>query len=367
MKIRSTMNSNRCLLSIIVPAYNMEKYLDRCLSALIVDGNQMRQFEVLVINDGSKDRTSEIGHRFEDHYPETFRIIDKENGHYGSCINYGLAIAKGLFVKVLDADDTFDPAVFPEFLHFLSDDDVQENGDVILSDYIQVDDNLVLLSRHLYSSYSNPVKISDLQKEDRKKWFIHGLTYRTQYLRDIHHKQTEGIAYTDIEWCFYPIVKIRNLYRFEGALYRYTKLREDQSVNPAVQGKNIGMQVGIVKKMIQDFPAISKDCLSEGNRSFLHDFITLQVSHIYQLFLLTLHRHIKSSDILLQDFDSFLQQHAPDLYQEIEGYSTRVAGLYFEPVKDWREHKLFKMKLMQTLYSLADFKVRMSRKIKSGR
>lgn len=345
----------------------MEKYLDRCLSSLVQDEDRMRLFEVLVINDGSKDGTSGIGHRFEEKYPETFRIIDKENGHYGSCINRGLAIAKGIFVKVLDADDTFDPAVFSEFLRFLSDKDVQRDADVILSDYIQVDDDLVLLSRHLYSDYSNPVKIRDLTKEDRKRWFIHGLTYRTQYLRDIHHKQTEGIAYTDIEWCFYPIVRIRNLYRFEGALYRYTKLREDQSVNPAVQGKNIRMQVGVVKKMIQDYPAVSNDCPDEGNRSFLHDFISLQVSHIYQLILLTLHRHIQSPEELLRDFDSYLQQHAPGLYQEIEDYSTRVAGVHFEPVKDWRGHKVLKTKLMQTLYSLADFKARMSRKIKSGR
>ena len=361
------MDKNRCLLSIIIPAYNMEKYLERCLSSLVVDENQMCLFEVLVINDGSKDRTSEIGHRFENNYPKTFRTIDKENGHYGSCINCGLAAAKGIFVKVLDADDTFDPVVFPKFLHFLSGEDVQKNGDVILSDYIQVDEKLVLLSKHLYSNYSNPVKICNLTREDREKWFIHGLTYRIHYLRDIHHKQTEGIAYTDIEWCFYPIVKLRNLYRFEGALYRYTKLREDQSVNPAVQGKNIGMQVRVVKKMIRDFPAITKDCLDDGNQSFLHDYITLQVSHIYQLFLLTLHQHIKSSDRLLQDFDFDLQQYAPDLYQEIEGYSTRVAGIHFEPIKDWRGHKVFKMKLMQTLYSMADFKVRMSRIIKSGR
>ena len=350
-------------LTIIIPAYNMENHLEKCLTSLIVNDEQMDQLEVLVINDGSKDRTSEIGHMFEQKYPGTFRVIDKANGHYGSCINRGLTEAKGVFVKVLDADDSFDPAVFPDFLRFLAKEDVRENGDAILSDYIQVDENLVLLSEHAYSSYANPVKIGDLTKEDRGRWFIHGLTYRTDYLRSINHKQTEGIAYTDIEWCFYPITQIKCICRFDGFLYRYTKLREDQSVNPTVQGRNIGMQVKVVNQMVERFPSMMKEDLHEENRKFLHDFINLQVSHIYQLFLLTLHRHIPSGNGL-EDFDRHLLEKAPDLYNEVGSYTTRIAGIRFEPVRMWREHKRTEVKFMQWLYSLADFKAQVVIKCK---
>ena len=96
------------ILTVISPSYNMEKYLKRCLSSLIVDQRMMSHFEALVINDGSKDRTSLIGHSFEDRFPDTFRVIDKKNGHYGSCVNYGLKEARGTFVKILDADFSFD-------------------------------------------------------------------------------------------------------------------------------------------------------------------------------------------------------------------------------------------------------------------
>ena len=86
----------------------MEKYLDKCLTSLIVSDDKMPLLEVLVINDGSKDRSSEIAHSYEQKYPQTFRVIDKENGNYGSCINRGLKEATGKYVKVLDADDWFD-------------------------------------------------------------------------------------------------------------------------------------------------------------------------------------------------------------------------------------------------------------------
>lgn len=95
------------ILTIIIPTYNMEKYLRRCLDSLIIDEEGMKQLEVLVINDGSKDSSSQIAHEYQDKYPDTYRVIDKENGNYGSCINRGLKEATGKYVKVLDADDWY--------------------------------------------------------------------------------------------------------------------------------------------------------------------------------------------------------------------------------------------------------------------
>ena len=82
-------------LTLIVPSYNMEKYLAKCCESVVVTPELMERLEVIVVNDGSTDKTSEIAHSFERRYPGTFRVIDKENGHYGSCVNRGLAEAKG--------------------------------------------------------------------------------------------------------------------------------------------------------------------------------------------------------------------------------------------------------------------------------
>lgn len=102
------------ILTIIIPTYNMEKYLRHCLDSLIVPN--MDKVEVLMINDGSKDSSSAIGHEYQNRYPKTFRVIDKENGNYGSCINRGLKEATGKYVKVLDADDSFDQLIFKNTL-----------------------------------------------------------------------------------------------------------------------------------------------------------------------------------------------------------------------------------------------------------
>ena len=112
------------ILTIIIPTYNMEKYLRRCLDSLIIDEEGMKQLEVLVINDGSKDSSSQIAHEYQDKYPDTYRVIDKENGNYGSCINRGLKEATGKYVKVLDSDDTYDNHSLVEYLQTLNTIDV---------------------------------------------------------------------------------------------------------------------------------------------------------------------------------------------------------------------------------------------------
>ena len=111
------------ILSIIIPTYNMEKYLRKCLDSLIVSNENMELLEVLVVNDGSKDTSLQIAQEYDIKYPQTFRVIDKENGNYGSCVNRGLKEAVGKYVKVLDADDYFDTFEFEKAIDFLKQND----------------------------------------------------------------------------------------------------------------------------------------------------------------------------------------------------------------------------------------------------
>ena len=102
-----TKMENQKILSIIIPTYNMEKYLPKCLDSLISAKEVLCKMEILIINDGSKDASSRIAHEYQSRYPDSIIVIDKENGNYGSCVNRGLKEATGKYIKVLDADDWF--------------------------------------------------------------------------------------------------------------------------------------------------------------------------------------------------------------------------------------------------------------------
>ena len=85
-------------LSVVIPSYNVEKYLPEILPTFL-SPEVLDDIEVLIVNDGSKDNTSKVGKEFQDKYPNTVRIIDKENGGHGSTINRGIEEAVGKAFK----------------------------------------------------------------------------------------------------------------------------------------------------------------------------------------------------------------------------------------------------------------------------
>lgn len=101
-------------LSIIVPIYNVEEYLVECLKSLYKIGSL--RYEVILVNDGSKDNSYEIMKEFKKLYPKETIIVDKENGGLSSARNAGLRVAKGKYVSFIDSDDFIDTDEFEKFV-----------------------------------------------------------------------------------------------------------------------------------------------------------------------------------------------------------------------------------------------------------
>ena len=90
------------VLSITVPCYNSQEYMRKCIESLLSGGDEV---EILVVDDGSSDRTLEIAQEYEKNYPGIVRAIHQENKGHGGAVNTGLAHATGLNFKVVDSDD----------------------------------------------------------------------------------------------------------------------------------------------------------------------------------------------------------------------------------------------------------------------
>ena len=72
------------LLTIVVPVYKVEQYINKCLNSLIINPELMEKMDVLIINDGTPDSSAELSREYVQKYPTVFRQIDKENGGHGS-------------------------------------------------------------------------------------------------------------------------------------------------------------------------------------------------------------------------------------------------------------------------------------------
>lgn len=123
------------VLTVTVPAYNVERYLNQTLESFIHE-DIMKDIEVLIIDDGSKDRTALIGKQYEQRYPDTFRVISKENGGHGSTINRGIREANGDYFKVVDGDDWVNTSDFVKLVQELK----SCTAEYVVTNYYEVND-----------------------------------------------------------------------------------------------------------------------------------------------------------------------------------------------------------------------------------
>lgn len=122
------------LLSIAVPSYNSQDYLDRCIATLLPGGDEV---EILIVDDGSKDRTAEIADEYEKKYPGIVRAIHQPNKGHGGAVNTGLAAATGLYFRVVDSDDWLDFDAYAIALATLRKLHAEHNDvDLFLSNYV---------------------------------------------------------------------------------------------------------------------------------------------------------------------------------------------------------------------------------------
>lgn len=309
------------VLSIIVPTYNMENYLNKCLDSLIV--SNMDLLEVLVINDGSKDKSSEIAHKYERKYPNVFRVIDKYNGNYGSCINRGLKEASGKYIKVLDADDSF----ISESLKIYIDTICKQDADLILNDCITVNLNGKIINNWKFRLPDNVLlKFADIYPQ------MHCVAYKTENLKKINYYQTEGISYTDQEWVFYPMITVSTMFYISVPLYCYLVGRDGQTMAPSIYlTKGFGHEIIITKRMLE---------FLARKESSLYDYLTRKfLQRIQQQYSeIIVNKGFQQFSELIY-LDNYIKENYWEYYDLINKRCILSNYLPFHFIVYWRNHK----------------------------
>lgn len=318
------------ILSIIIPTYNMESYLNKCLDSLLI-GDLMKYLEVLVINDGSKDKSSSIAHNYQDKYP-SIKVIDKINGNYGSCVNYGLKIATGKYIKLLDADDYFSQDILIELIKTLINYNI--DVDLIITDYLTVNSNGEKIS---VSNYEFPIKtsfnfIDFFQKKQKNIPFInmHIVAYKRENIIKLNYKQTEGISYTDVEWTFLPITTVQTAFYLNQPLYNYLLGREGQTMNQNNVIRNINSLKTLSLSLIKNYT--NSYIKNDLYQQYLRYRILLELIRIYKIYLIFKQKDYKE----LIDFDKQIEQTNKEIYDSLENFTINK---YLKYIRVWRRFK----------------------------
>lgn len=333
------MNDNQKLLSVIVPSYNMEEYLPKCLGSLIVpDVEMLNRLDVIVVNDGSRDRTSEIAHDFERRYPGVFRVIDKPNGNYGSCINAALPLLTGWFVKILDADDHFDEDGFPDYLESLKSEMAlgDESADMVATDFLCVERNGRIQKRGKFPLRPGRGHVLPDSAKTYFQFGLHSVTYRTSIVRSINYRQTEGISYTDMEWVVEPMTKVRCFSYCPVVVARHLIGREGQTTESA---KTIARHYSdfelIASNLTSRYAQKLEECVSTEARLYYKGMVGQIVTNLYESGLFGYYGNRVS--VNLREFDRLLRLD-PSLFEMTENAKVWCKTFPFRLIHAYRRH-----------------------------
>ncbi len=247
------------LISIVVPSYNSENYLDKCVQSLLVGGDEV---EIIIVNDGSKDGTLSIAKKYAEEYPTIVRYVDKENGGHGDAVCAGLAVATGKYFKVCDSDDWFDfnayNKVIAEVKKCVSEG---KEIDLFISNFVY---EKVFENKRSTMQYADCVPTGTVLTWDNLKLkygkyiLMHSAMYRTQVLRDCGLVLPKHTFYVDNLFVYIPLPYVKTMYYIDADLYRYYIGREDQSVNESIMIKRIDQQIFVNKTMVEIYKNIDK-------------------------------------------------------------------------------------------------------------
>lgn len=258
------------LLSIAIASYNMELFLDKCLETM-TDPTVPDTLEVLVVNDGSKDRTLSIARVYEKMYPNIIRVVDKPNGNYGTCINKALELATGKYFRPVDADDWVNIPALVSLLKNLETCD----ADLVITGFSRIFKSriLKLVPSNIKANTIFQAKSFSF-KDNMLENFIsmHNMTFKTSILKEIGLHLSEGISFTDTQYCLMPISRIETLIVYDLDLYQYNMGRDGQSMQKSVLSKSIKAFYKLstlLSNYYIDNAALNESTVRDNQRCFL--------------------------------------------------------------------------------------------------
>lgn len=241
------------LLTFAIPCYNSQDYMEKCIDSILVGGDDV---EILIIDDGSKDRTAEIADDYAKRYPTIIKAIHQENGGHGEAVNAGIRNASGIYFKVVDSDDWVDEFAYLQILDKLRELVGSENNlDMLLANYVYEKEGAKhkKVMRQTGFPRDEVFTWSDIRHFYKGHYILmHSVIYRTQLLRKCGLELPKHTFYVDNIYVYKPLPFVKTMYYMDVDFYRYYIGREDQSVNEKVMIGRIDQQIKVNKIMLDD-------------------------------------------------------------------------------------------------------------------
>lgn len=219
---------NKCKLSIIVPVYGVEKYIDKCLNSLVKQS--LKEIEIIVVNDGTKDNSQKIVDKYVKKYPDKIKSYIKENGGQGSARNYGLKKATGEYIGYVDSDDFVEKDMYKKLYNKAK----ENNYDIVVCGNYNVSED--------YQNKNIDAFINNYNTDLENIFFGKMAVWNKIYKRDILIKNKlefkEKVWYEDLAFTLKAIMNSNTFAFIDEPLYDYL-IREGSTMNNSNVKRNL--------------------------------------------------------------------------------------------------------------------------------
>ena len=252
--------------------------MEKAIESILKGGEDV---EIIIVNDGSTDRTSEIAKKYEEEYPTIVKAVDKENGGHGDAVNTGLEHATGLYFKVVDSDDWVDESSLKKILSTLHElVDKKQMVDMVVSNYVY---EKVGAKRKKVIHYQNVMPQERIVSWKDMGYFrigqyilMHSVMYRTELLRVCGLKLPKHTFYVDNLYVYYPLPFVKTFYYLNVNFYRYFIGRDGQSVNEKNMIKRIDQQLYVTKTMIDMYKM--HEIVNKRLRAYMTNYLAIMMT-----------------------------------------------------------------------------------------
>lgn len=281
----------------------MEAYLEKCLRSLVAHRNAGK-LEIIVVNDGSKDKTLEIAGRFAELTHGVVRVINKENGGHGSTINVGIAAARGKYFRLIDGDDWVDG----ENLAILVDKLETETADVVLTkgsyEYVeqaQLSNIIDYDMLHEGSVYHFEDLIYPGYGFQTYGPLLTTGNYRTEVLKNGNFLISEKRPYVDMEFNSFALRYVNTVRYYNLDIYRYLIGRAGQTVSRDFWKKKYKDHKYVIMNILKTIHSMPD--YSDAKKKYVYEHITAQMidSQVFMFDQLCLWEEI---DVFLKELES---------------------------------------------------------------
>ena len=298
------------ILSIIVPTYNMEMYLRENLDSYLGEADS-GLLEVLVMDNSSTDASPTIACSYAEKYPALFTVIRKENKGYGSSVNVGIKIARGKYLRIVDADDW----VAADALHLLLNELQECSSDLVETDYTTVHigtGEMVALSVRPRSAKIG-VSYKNLQIAKEKFPTIHSTTFRTEFLRENNIALLENTLYVDEQLMILSYIHARSILYSGLNLYRYRIGNVAQSVSAVNMGRHYRDRERVIISYLEEYLQLEK---RNKLRNPCPERILQHIgNHFTTLYMYVVPR--KEGRRFAKQWSDYIKRIAPELYKNV--------------------------------------------------